>query len=246
MRSSERWDDESALIFPDLETAVSVSGLTAQHQGADEPAIVDVSLDVPRGARVALIGANGAGKSTLLKALLGLVQIRAGTVQLFGGTFAAQRKRVAYLPQTGELDWRFPISVRRLVLTGRYVHLGWIRRPGVHDYAEADSALSRLGLTDLAERQIGQLSGGQRQRALLARALVQGADLLLLDEPFAAMDAASRDVLREVLDQLRAEGATVLLATHELESLDLDPDAMVMLRDGRLVEGQGLHDFALA
>jgi ABC-type Mn2+/Zn2+ transport system ATPase subunit len=137
--------------------------------------------------------------------------------------------------------------VRRLVLTGRYVHLGWIRRPGAPDYALTDTALARLGLSELAERQIGQLSGGQRQRALLARALVQGADLLLLDEPFSAMDAESRDALRDVLDQLRADGSTVLLATHELESLDLDPDAVVVLRDGRLVEGaQGLHHFALA
>src|SRR5581483_11879729 len=182
-----------------------------------------------------LVGANGAGKSTLLKAIVGLVPVRAGRIDVLGDTFRSRRKQVAYLPQIGELDWRFPVSVRRLVLTGRYVHLGWIRRPGRRDHELVDGALARLGLTDLAERQIGQLSGGQRQRALLARSLVQGADLILLDEPFSAIDADSRDVLRAVLDELRREGVAVLMATHELESLDLDPDSVIMLRDGQVV-----------
>jgi len=218
-----------------MDYAIEIAGLTAQHLGADSPALVDVDLRVAAGARVALIGANGAGKSTLLKAMVGLVPVRAGSVRVLGSGFQAHRRQVAYLPQIGELDWRFPISVRRLVLTGRYVHLGWIRRPSAVDHRQTQQALARLGLSDLADRQIGQLSGGQRQRALLARALAQDADLLLLDEPFTAMDAASRDILRNVLDELRHDGVTVVLATHELDSLDVDPDAVVLLRDGQLV-----------
>ncbi len=235
MVAEKRELDFAPLALVATRPALRVQDLTAQHPGADVPALTHVSLEVPKGARVALIGANGAGKSTLLKAVVGLVQVRGGSIEVFGDTFRSMRKNVAYLPQIGELDWRFPVSVRRLVLTGRYVHLGWVRRPSTDDHARANAALTKLGLRDLADRQIGQLSGGQRQRALLARALVQDAELLLLDEPFSAMDAESRDVLRSVLDELRDEGITVVLATHALDTLDLDPDQTITLRDGMLI-----------
>lgn len=214
------------------EPAVSILQLVAQYPGASSPALRALDLVVEAGARVALVGANGAGKSTLLKAIVGLVPITAGSVSVFGGPFGSQRHRVAYLPQVGELDWRFPVTVRRLVLTGRYVHLGWLRRPGLSDTELALSTLDRLGIASLRERQIGQLSGGQRQRALLARALVQQADLLLLDEPFNAVDAESRAVILEVLDELRKQGATVILATHQL---DADANEVVFLSDGQRV-----------
>ncbi|HEY3116763.1 MAG TPA: ABC transporter ATP-binding protein [Chloroflexota bacterium] len=194
--------------------------------------MLDFDLEVSAGARVALVGANGAGKSTLLKAIVGLVPTTGGEVSVFGGSFRSQRHRVAYLPQVGELDWRFPVTVERLVLTGRYVHLGWIRRPGRSDRELAASTLKRLGIEDLGGRQIGQLSGGQRQRALLARALVQKADILLLDEPFNAVDAESRAVMLSVLDELRARGTTVLMATHQL---DVDANQAVYLSEGKRV-----------
>ncbi len=129
----------------------------------------------------------------------------------------------------------FPLRVRKLVLTGRYVHLGWLRWPTRDDWRIADEALARLGLSDLAERQAGELSGGQQQRVLLARALAQDADLLLLDEPLTAIDAATRDIISAVLHEVQRAGKTALVATHHVDSLDSDYDAVVCLQDGRVV-----------
>jgi manganese/zinc/iron transport system ATP- binding protein len=215
--------------------AVEVANVRAQYTGATAPALEGVNLTVHLGARVALTGPNGAGKSTLLKAIVGLVPLHAGAVRIHGTTFRSCRRRVAYLPQSTEIDWRFPVSVERLAVTGRYVHLGWMRRPGKDDRRRARECLERLGIEDLAGRQICQLSGGQRQRALLARALVQEADILLLDEPFTAVDAESRGVVLAVLDELREHGSTVILATHELGQLDVDPTNVVRLRDGQII-----------
>jgi ABC-type Mn2+/Zn2+ transport system ATPase subunit len=215
--------------------AVLVRQASAGHPGADTPALEAVSLTVPVGARAALVGPNGAGKSTLLKAIAGLLPVRAGEIWVFGQPVGVCHQRVAYLPQRGELDWRFPISVRRLVLTGRYVHLGWLRWPSQRDWALADEMLDRLGIADLAERQIGQLSGGQQQRALLARALAQQADLLLLDEPLNAVDAETREVIARVLDSLRRQGKTFVVATHDLGRLETDFDQALYLSGGRAV-----------
>jgi manganese/zinc/iron transport system ATP- binding protein len=182
---------------------------------------------------VALVGPNGAGKSTLLKTAAGLVPLRAGTVQRFGQPLGACHHRVAYLPQRSAADWRFPLSVRRLVMSGRYVHLGWLRRPGPQDHAIVQVALARLGLTALAERQVGQLSGGQQQRVLLARALAQEADLLLLDEPLNAVDAETRAVVEAVLADLRLRGKSVVVATHDLGRLEAAFDGALYLCEGR-------------
>ena len=183
--------------------ALVVGDLTVNYPGSASPAIEGISLRVPAGARVALVGPNGAGKSTLLKAVAGLLCVSRGDIRIYGNPVGACHHRVAYLPQRGEIDWRFPISVERLVLTGRYVHLGWFRWPGQRDFAIAREVLARLGLTELAGRQIAKLSGGQQQRVLLARALAQGADLLLLDEPLNAVDADTRDAIHDVLKDLQ-------------------------------------------
>jgi manganese/zinc/iron transport system ATP- binding protein len=201
---------------------------------AERPALDGVSVCVPVGARLALVGPNGAGKSTLLKAITGLLPVRSGQIHIYGNAVGACHHRVAYLPQRGEIDWHFPITVRRLALTGRYVHLGWLRRPGPADTAIAEAMLERLGLADLADRQIGQLSGGQQQRLLLARALTQDADLLLLDEPLNAVDAANRAIISDVLASLRAEGKTVVAATHDLGRLTTDFDDALYLDEGRV------------
>jgi manganese/zinc/iron transport system ATP- binding protein len=214
--------------------AVSVRGVSAVHPGANEPAIHAVSLDVMAGTRVALVGPNGAGKSTLLKVVAGLLPTRGGEVKIYGLPVGGCHHRTAYLPQRGEIDWRFPITLRRLVLTGRYAHLGWLRRPSQRDWAIADEMIDRLGLSSLAERQIGDLSGGQQQRALLARALTQEAQMLLLDEPFNAVDADTRDVIVEVLAGLKSQGKTAIVSTHDLDRLQADFDRVVTLRDGRV------------
>ena len=199
-------------------------------------ALHGVSVRVPAGARFALVGHNGAGKTTLLKVVVGLLPLAGGTVDLFGHPLGSGRHDVSYLPQRAELDWRFPIDVRRLVTTGRYASLGWLARPGADDRARVDAVLARLGMLDLAERQIGRLSGGQQQRALLARALVQDARLLLLDEPLNAVDVETRAVIDSVLDDLRHEGATVIIATHDLARLEADFDGVVFLHEGRVTD----------
>lgn len=214
--------------------ALAVEELTVNYPCSDRPAIDAMTLHVPVGARVALVGPNGAGKSTLLKVVAGILQAGRGTIRIYGNPVGC-RHRVAYLPQRGEIDWRFPISVERLVLTGRYVHLGWFRRPGQRDFAVAREVLARLGLTELADRQIAKLSGGQQQRVLLARALAQGADLLLLDEPLNAVDAETREVIHEALKALQQGGKTILCATHDLGRLADDFDVAVYLNQGRRV-----------
>jgi ABC-type Mn2+/Zn2+ transport system ATPase subunit len=216
--------------------AVDVQSLTVTMNRDDRIALADVSLTVPVGARVALAGPNGAGKSTLLKTVVGLIKPQSGSVLLYGMPVGGCRHRVAYLPQSGEIDWRFPMTVRELIGSGRYVHLGWMKRLTAADQELVQHEISRLGLEALADRQIGQLSGGQQQRTILARALVQGADLLLLDEPMNAVDAETRSVLYRVLADLKVEGKTAIIATHDLDRLERDYDQVVYLADGRQID----------
>jgi manganese/zinc/iron transport system ATP- binding protein len=203
--------------------------------GNEQLALDSVSLSVPIGSRTALVGPNGAGKSTLLKAIVGILKPRAGSIRIYGMPVGTCLHRVAYLPQRDEIDWRFPLTVRGLIETGRYVHLGWLRRPGSGDRRLVQREIDRLRLTELADRQIGQLSGGQQQRSLLARALVQGADLLLLDEPMNAVDAETRSILTGVLDDLREEGKTAIIATHDIGRLESDFDDVLFMADGHEV-----------
>ncbi len=216
--------------------ALRAEALTTGYDGVAEPAIREVSLTVRPGSRVALVGPNGAGKSALLACAAGLIPVRSGSLTLFGHAPGACRHQVAYLPQRADLDWSFPVTVGQLVLGGRYVHLGWLKRPGAPDRAAAAHALELLGLKELADRQISELSGGQQQRALLARALVHEADLLLLDEPLNAVDTDTRGVIAGVLDDLRRDGRTVIMATHDLGRLDRDFDEAVFLHEGRRVD----------
>jgi ABC-type Mn2+/Zn2+ transport system ATPase subunit len=141
---------------------------------------------------------------------------------------------VAYVPQRSEINWTFPICVGKLVLTGRYVHLGWLRRPRQRDREIAEAMLARLGLTALANRHIGQLSGGQQQRVLLARALAQEADILLLDEPFTAVDVAMQERLSAILADLQQHGTTLLMATHNLGQHAAAFDGVLYLCGGRV------------
>ncbi len=180
----------------------------------------DIDFAVPAGQMVAVIGPNGAGKSTLFNALVGLMPIASGDVELLG---RPSRERsaadVSYVAQRDEIDWRFPVRVEDVVLMGRYPHVGWVRRPSSSDRAKAHDALARVGLADLAQRQIGQLSGGQQQRVFLARALAQEARLLLLDEPFTGLDAVAEAMIFEIVADLQREGRTILVATHDLNTV---------------------------
>ena len=190
-------------------------------------ALTGASFTLDTGRICGLIGMNGSGKSTLFKAIMGVVPAHAGTITLDGQAVGGKR---AHRHQSEEIDWTFPISVREVVSMGRYRNLGITRRLRAADRAAVDEALARVELTDLADRQIGALSGGQRKRAFVARAIAQGAQLLLLDEPFAGVDKRSEAMLIQVIEQLRDEGATVLVSTHDLASLRQFADEALLLR----------------
>lgn len=216
--------------------ALDIQNLVVAYPRIRRLALRGITFSIPIGAQVALVGHNGAGKSTLLKAIAGLLPVRSGKILIYGNPPGACHHRVGYLPQRGEIDWLFPITLRKLVLTGRYVHLGWFKRPSAKDWQIADQMIDRMGLTDLRERQIGQLSGGQQQRAMFARALAQEADLLLLDEPLNAVDVETRAIITDVLQSLRQQNKTVITATHDLARLEADFDSALYLADGREVE----------
>ncbi len=179
-------------------------------------ALDGIGATVSAGESVALIGPNGAGKSTLLRAILGLVPLARGSIEVLGRPPQEARRSVAYVPQAESLDPEFPVSVAQVVLMGRYRSIGWIRRPGRADRDAAAAALHRVGLSDRADDRFGTLSGGQRQRVLIARAVAQASRLLLLDEPFNGVDAVTQKLLLEVLGELRADGAAVVISTHDL------------------------------
>jgi ABC-type Mn2+/Zn2+ transport system ATPase subunit len=217
--------------------ALDIAHLHVTYPRTSSLVVRDLSLQIAPGELVALVGPNGAGKSSLLKAVAGLLAPQSGQIRVFGQMGATCRDRIAYLPQRGEIDWRFPISVERLVLTGRYVHLGWLQRPQAQDSIRAAQALAALGIDDLAARQIGALSGGQQQRALLARALVQDGDLLLLDEPFNGVDSTTTEVLLDVLAEQRKEGVAVVMATHDLSIAHLACDTGCLLNHHQVAFG---------
>lgn len=220
-------------------SAVDLQRVTVRYEHSAAPAVSEASLTVNIGERVALVGPNGAGKSTLLKTIAGLLKPVSGTVSLFGYRVGACHHRTAYLPQRADLDWRFPMTVSDLVMTGRYVHLGWLKRPGRKDREAVRRGLDRLRIADLAERQIGELSGGQQQRTLLARAIVQEASLFLLDEPLNAVDEATRDIVDEVLREETRGGSSVLAATHDLGRLSESFDRAIYLREGKVQSTTG-------
>jgi manganese/zinc/iron transport system ATP- binding protein len=211
--------------------AIRVRNLMVSYQG--RPVLRSASFDVPRGTLVGIVGPNGAGKSTLLKAMLGLARPDSGTVEFFGQPFSSQRQRVAYVPQTGAVDWDFPVTVGDAVLMGRYGRLGLFGRPGAKDRAAADEAMETVGMTAYRDRHIRRLSGGQQQRVFLARALCQQADVLFLDEPFAGVDAATERAIFDLITKLSRSGRTLLLVNHDLSVLDRFDT--VMLINGRLV-----------
>lgn len=177
-----------------------------------------VNLAIPPGTLVGVIGPNGSGKSTLLKAILGLAPVSTGTVLLDGRPVSEQRGRLAYVPQREAVDWSFPVSAEQVVMMGRYPGVGWLRIPGVQDRAAVRDALERVALAELGGAQVGALSGGQQQRVFLARALVQEASVLLLDEPMTGVDQTTEQLIVDLLRELRDGGTTILHATHDLES----------------------------
>jgi ABC-type Mn2+/Zn2+ transport system ATPase subunit len=206
----------AALADGEVGDGLEIRDLTAGYGGP--PALRDVSLALPAATITAVVGPNGSGKSTLLKALLGLTPQVSGEVRVGGVDADQARDRIAYVPQREAVDWGFPITAADVVLMGRYPRLGLLRRPGSDDRRRVAEALARVGMDPFAGRQIGALSGGQQQRVFLARALVQEASVLLLDEPMTGVDRATQKAINELLHDLRSDGATVVITTHDLES----------------------------
>ncbi|MFD5600760.1 metal ABC transporter ATP-binding protein [Leucobacter sp. NPDC058333] len=214
-----------------MTAAIEVDSVTVRY--GEVLALDGASLTVAAGGVTGLIGMNGSGKSTLFKSIMGALRPEHGSVRIAGMTPAAARKsgRVAYVPQSEDVDWAFPVSVRDVVMMGRYGKLGVTRRAGAADRAAVADALERVELTELADRQIGKLSGGQKKRAFVARCIAQDAEILLLDEPFAGVDQRSEATIVRLLRELAANGRTVLVSTHDLHALpSLADEAALLLR----------------
>jgi manganese/zinc/iron transport system ATP- binding protein len=201
------------------------------------PVLWDVDARFPAGALSAIVGPNGDGKSTLLKAALGLIPSDAGQTLIDGRPVGAARDRVAYVPQRDAVDWDFPITVREVVEMGRYAATGWFRRVPRRDAALVDACLERVGMAAYRGRQIGQLSGGQRQRVFIARALAQDAPLMLLDEPFAGVDARTEASVLALLGQLRDEGRSIVVVHHDLGTVRSAFDWALLLNVRAIAEG---------
>jgi manganese/zinc/iron transport system ATP- binding protein len=201
------------------------------------PAVLSVDADLPAGEMTAVVGPNGAGKSSFLKGVMGVAPVLSGEVLFFGAPLARMRDRVAYVPQRASVDWEFPARVIDVAMMGLYRRKGLFRLFGRDDRAAALAALARVGMDGFADRQIGMLSGGQQQRVFLARALAQGADLYLLDEPFAGVDAATERAVVDVLRSLKAEGRTVLCVHHDLATVPRYFDRALLLNVRAIAEG---------
>jgi ABC-type Mn2+/Zn2+ transport system ATPase subunit len=207
---------------------IEVENLTVSY--GPKPALLDVSLTINKGLLVGVIGPNGAGKSTLIKAILGFVKRDIGMVRIDGVSAEKAKGRVAYVPQRGTVDWDFPITVKEVALMGRYHHVPWYRDARPEDHRIVDEALDMVRMQDFRNRQIGQLSGGQQQRVFMARALAQGADILLLDEPFAGVDAATERAILDVLEQAKSAGKTLVVVHHDLTTAGEYFDQLILIK----------------
>jgi ABC-type Mn2+/Zn2+ transport system ATPase subunit len=217
--------------------AISVESITVDYNGF--VALHDASLEVPRGAICALVGMNGAGKSTLFKSIMGFLQPASGRVLIENEPVVAAQKRglLAYMPQAEEVDWNFPVSVRDVVMMGRYGFMNILRIPRERDRTKVSESLERVGMSEYRDRQISELSGGQRKRSFLARALAQDAKIMLLDEPFSGIDARTEEAMIELLGELRDEGRTIVICTHDLASIAAFCDEVALINRTVLTYG---------
>lgn len=214
---------------------LSVQDLTVAYHR--RPVLWDIELELPPAQLVGVLGPNGAGKSTLIKAVIGLVPCMSGKVRIFGQPYRKSRHRVGYVPQRESVDWDFPVDALDVVTMGLYRQIGWFRPVTRRHRQTAMEALDRVGIADLAHRQISQLSGGQQQRTFLARALVHDADLYLMDEPFASVDASTEQAIIEILREMKSRGKTVLVVHHDLQTVADYFDHLVLLNLRRVAQG---------
>jgi len=219
-------------------SGLAARGVTVTYRNG-HTALYDASFEIPRGTITALVGVNGAGKSTLFKAIMGFVPAARGRISLMGYSVrdALRRNLVAYVPQSEEVDWAFPVLVEDVVMMGRYGHMGFLRRASRADREAVDKALNRVNMTEFRHRQIGELSGGQRKRVFLARALAQDGQVILLDEPFTGVDVKTEEQIVALLRDLRDEGRVMLVSTHNLGSVPEFCDRTVLVKQTVLAYG---------
>lgn len=217
---------------------IEARNLTVTYRNG-HTALRDASFEIPRGTVTALVGVNGAGKSTLFKAIMGFVPVAQGKITLLGRPVreALKDSLVAYVPQSEEVDWAFPVLVEDVVMMGRYGHMGMMRRAGKADHAAVDKALARVNMQDYRKRQIGELSGGQRKRVFLARALAQEGQVILLDEPFTGVDVNTENQIIALMGELREEGRVMLVSTHNLGSVPEFCDRTILVKGTVLAYG---------
>ena len=223
---------------------IQVRDLTMAYN--DKPVLWDVDVDIINNSRTAIIGPNGAGKSTMIKGILGLEQTLSGATRIDGKPVDQMLKQIAYIPQASSVNWNFPTTVEDVVLMGRYVHLGWIKRPRKLDKEIALAALEEIGLIDFRDRQISQLSGGQRQRVFIARAIAQQADIYFMDEPLAGVDKRTEGVIIDFLVRSQSEGKTSIVVHHDLNTINDYFDHIVILNKKLIAAGPVATTFTAA
>ncbi len=218
-------------VIDDANDGLMARDITVTYRNG-HTALWGASFEIPRGSVTALVGVNGAGKSTLFKAIMGFVNTSSGEIKVLGQDVksALSQNLVAYVPQSEEVDWSFPVLVEDVVMMGRYGHMGFLRRPTTADRAAVDQALKRVNMQDYRHRQIGELSGGQRKRVFLARALAQDGQLILLDEPFTGVDVKTEEQIIALLQELRDEGRVMLVSTHNLGSVPEFCDRTILVK----------------
>lgn len=231
-------DDAPTLEVNDVSVAYAsgtngITSMSSRMPGGDLFALKDITFHVDAGRQVAVVGPNGAGKSTLFKVIVGTIKPSRGSVNVFGHDPDCHIC-IAYVPQRSQIDWAFPVTVEDVVMMGRVGQIGLFRWPRRLDWRIVRESLDRVNAAHLAKKQIGELSGGQQQRVFIARALAQGADLLLMDEPFSGLDVPSHDAILDILGSLRGDAVTVMVATHDL-NLASEHFDLVMLLNRRIV-----------
>jgi ABC-type Mn2+/Zn2+ transport system ATPase subunit len=193
---------------------------------------------IPNGQQVAVVGPNGAGKSTLFKVLVGLIKPDQGSILIHEQPLGTYKTCVAYVPQREEVDLRFPVTVREVVLMGRYQHFGMIRKPDIDDQMAVENAMGKLGITNLAKSSLGELSGGQLQRVFLARAIAQEPHILIMDEPFNGVDVSTQEATFQLLTDLKPQGVTVLVSTHDLNMASRRFETIMLLNHKLIAFGE--------
>jgi manganese/zinc/iron transport system ATP- binding protein len=201
------------------------------------PVLWDIDFELPKGQIIGIVGPNGSGKSTLLKAIMGLIPLSSGFAKIFDKELELVRERVAYVPQRESVDWDFPATVEDVVRMGRYKRGKLFNRLTSIDKQLASEAIEKVKLTSYKDRQISQLSGGQQQRVFLARALAQGADMYVMDEPFVGVDVATEKTILELLITMKNEGKTVVIVHHDLQTVSDSFDYLVLLNTRLIAHG---------